>query len=969
MDMLRRTLGLLGAIVGRLVRGALAAALLAVLLVAVPWGLVHYIGWPLPDHLPTTATYRDIWLHTNYDVLFVLRALAVLLWLFWARFALAVAVEFIAITTHVIRYGRRPKLPTGPVQITAAILAGALISLLCLDLIRGLARPATTTAGAAPRAGVAALAPAHPGATTSPTGTTNGARPPVFQPRVQLLTATALGRAPTATTITYTASAAQTVTEPDWVAQARAAGHPIYVVQPGDNLTTIAVEQLGDGQRWREIYVLNRGKPQPTGYTLSNPDEIDKCWFLALPKPAAAEPEPASASTSPASTSEHHQDPAGTPNPAAGPDPEAASPNPSNTASPVVAPSPSLGPAAGAPDDGLATAPVADSSSAGTAAPSPSATSAEAAPATARPAGVDLPSGAWLSAGLAAVLAGLASAVRLHRRRRTRPGRPTPRLAPARPLPAALRLAAAVADRDSGAGLHTLPTPRPPAIDSTGGEAHAGHAEIGLCELAERGAALTGPGAPDVARAVIASALSASPLYDFDDRAEILIPAELLADLAPAWTPTAVARLHVAADTAAALATLEAEVVYRRGILDMLGAESHAALRAVDDFNEPLALYVLVVRADAEYLPRLAAILDQAAAVRLGVLLVGDADPIPGLEIARGGAVTAVRGPVPVTAGARLSTLTGADLAEILAVLPEAAYTPSAEPEPDPGNPTSVEEAGEPAIVEVAVRTGAAVVQAGVLGVPQFTVTGQSIAGVRSIAKLVVAYLAAHPDGATLAEMAAPLLPNTERKAAKASLRTAINGLRGLLRQAAGLPEEQFICCDDNLRYRIDPQLVDVDTWQVQAALAIAATGDDDTTQLAALRQAAALYRGEYTAGIDDFGSAWLLAQRERYHRQAVDVLARIAELEEPDRPDAALRALDTAIDLDPYNEALYQHIIRIQGRCARPDAVRRTLTLLENRMFELDAEISDATRRLVHRQSATARAVYAGAENADPDR
>ena len=59
-----------------------------------------------------------------------------------------------------------------------------------------------------------------------------------------------------------------------------------------------------------------------------------------------------------------------------------------------------------------------------------------------------------------------------------------------------------------------------------------------------------------------------------------------------------------------------------------------------------------------------------------------------------------------------------------------------------------------------------------------------------------------------------------------------------------------------------------------------------------------------------------------------------------------------TAIARDPVNEELYQRVIRIHGRLGRPDAVRRTMRLLENRLAELgELEPSDATQRLFHRQ------------------
>ena len=79
---------------------------------------------------------------------------------------------------------------------------------------------------------------------------------------------------------------------------------------------------------------------------------------------------------------------------------------------------------------------------------------------------------------------------------------------------------------------------------------------------------------------------------------------------------------------------------------------------------------------------------------------------------------------------------------------------------------------------------------------------------------------------------------------------------------------------------------------------------------------------------------------------------ARIAELLETDQPNQAVAALERALDHDPINEELYQRIIRIHGRQQRPDAVRRTLRRLEDRLADLgDAEPSEATHRIAQRQ------------------
>ncbi|MDG6107666.1 LysM peptidoglycan-binding domain-containing protein [Dactylosporangium aurantiacum] len=68
-----------------------------------------------------------------------------------------------------------------------------------------------------------------------------------------------------------------------------AAGEPaIYVVRRGDALFHIARTQLGDANRWPEIYTLNRGtRFANVGGTFTNPDVIYPGWRLKIPAPPA----------------------------------------------------------------------------------------------------------------------------------------------------------------------------------------------------------------------------------------------------------------------------------------------------------------------------------------------------------------------------------------------------------------------------------------------------------------------------------------------------------------------------------------------------------------------------------------------------------------------------------------------------------------------------------------------------------
>ena len=54
-------------------------------------------------------------------------------------------------------------------------------------------------------------------------------------------------------------------------------------VKAGDYLRRIAMAYLGDGNRWPEIYELNKGVTQADGRSLTNPDLIHIGWLLEIP--------------------------------------------------------------------------------------------------------------------------------------------------------------------------------------------------------------------------------------------------------------------------------------------------------------------------------------------------------------------------------------------------------------------------------------------------------------------------------------------------------------------------------------------------------------------------------------------------------------------------------------------------------------------------------------------------------------
>jgi DNA-binding SARP family transcriptional activator len=109
----------------------------------------------------------------------------------------------------------------------------------------------------------------------------------------------------------------------------------------------------------------------------------------------------------------------------------------------------------------------------------------------------------------------------------------------------------------------------------------------------------------------------------------------------------------------------------------------------------------------------------------------------------------------------------------------------------------------------------------------------------------------------------------------------------------------------------------------------------------------------------DGAGYDWAEPYAETARRRALDAWTRIAEILEPASPGQALAALETALGHDPYNEYLYQRIMRLQAAAGRPDAARRTMRLLETRLAELGLSPDPATQRAAQQATLQAASLH----------
>lgn len=225
--------------VRRVLVGIAALGVLATLVVGIPWGLVHFIGWPLPTHVPTADDVHAVLL-APLSVSLLLNLLACIAWPVWLVFVIDV-VRCLAEALHGVP---RPTKLAGPLRMVAASLVGAL-ALSLLSPKTTPTPPSTTTQGIADTlVGVVAISSVteiH----LSSLRTTPQAQPPTPPPNTVV------------------------VQEPR---------HGIH-----DSLWRIAARELGDGRRWPEIWDLNKGKTMTDGQAFTDPNLIQPEWLLTKP--------------------------------------------------------------------------------------------------------------------------------------------------------------------------------------------------------------------------------------------------------------------------------------------------------------------------------------------------------------------------------------------------------------------------------------------------------------------------------------------------------------------------------------------------------------------------------------------------------------------------------------------------------------------------------------------------------------
>lgn len=911
-----RLLRLFGRTVQRVVIGVGSLVVLAALLAGVPWMLIQGIGWPLPDHLPSVDEITTWLFHGSFGTDTLLDVLAIVCWIAWSLFVLDVLASIIEAAQGV----RWPQveLPSGHRRLAAVIVGGLLWALLGHRDLTPASTHGPIAAGAWSPA--AATAPQHPGHTDDRT---------------------------------------------------------VIVAAPQDgvhdSLWRIAERHLGDGNRWQEIWQLNKHRVQHDGHVFTDPDLIRPGWTLHLPH------------TTPRAEPSRENPPTQDDRPERDAERTTAAPQPSEESEPSSVPT---------------TAPTAPAapSEAGSAAPP---ASSEPDPASS---GAD---GALVALALASAVSAALVIARHRYRRRRGPGNHMPVAPFAYDLHLAhLRAEAGELDGSDVDGLEVedrtgeggdrdeqalvVLTPAPVerlTVAAAGGDATPNAVtpslgvrdgvEIALDLAATRGLGLIGEGAIAAARALLVATLAEHP-----GAATVLVPADDLPELL---------------GSQAASMRLPASLRVSPGIDEALAElETLTLRRAHETTDEPPAPVLLIARPPRET-RRLTAVLANGARHGIVGVFLGQFPTQMCAYVPDDGTVTATPpGPAEQLRGTRLYTMP-AHAADVLDLLSRAEPHPASAPleppavEPagnghhdpapnltilhpapadtagggdgDPADGTSAgDDTAEPDHPREPADTNEAASALHPAAVPTDnahadTTTAPTLA-ISLFGPLQVLYraspedagsaveitdalqpkqaellvlLALHPDGVTRAGITDAIWRKPAKRVGNV-FSTTLSRLRAAITAATDRAASTAVLTGGG-RYRLNPDVVTVDYWDFAAAVAARRAATTDDARAVADQAIINAYHGPLVEG---FPADWVDTVREADRRDVVNAVSALARQLHRSDPQHTLDLLELARSHDPYNDRIYCDIMRLQARLGQPDAISRTLSLLRTRLAEI---------------------------------
>ncbi|GIH21374.1 hypothetical protein [Rugosimonospora africana] len=503
--------------------------------------------------------------------------------------------------------------------------------------------------------------------------------------------------------------------------------------------------------------------------------------------------------------------------------------------------------------------------------------------------------GGWLTHHTAAAIAASASVVWRQRRRHYLPRpltgstRHDPDLAP---LPATVTaIQAQLQPPPDQPPEHTTQPAGTATITDTATDLVAvgytrGHVLL-PADLPAHGVGLTGPAAADAARGALIAALLPTTATGTHPRV-ITTTGCLRTLLGPASDDLAdTPGLHVADELADALMLAENVALSRAA--RRVPTPTTPPPTPADTF--PLLL-IAPAPTDTATAHRLTMLLTLAAAQQITGLLLGQWRGRT-WTVHPGGTITA-DGASPAT---RLSTLSPLAAADLLTICRQAS-----QPTPTPAIPTQTHPPTPLARPQPPHAHVQAVMRLRALGEPALFAPGSQIPLQipRSAGLPIMVLLALHRNGLTTGELGAALWPDLPTHTVARRIYTTVKTLRDAITPVADGP----VVLHADERYRLNPQHLDVDLWQLDDAIEAATTAATTNEQITALREAIDHYHHDLAEG---WPWPWLDPPRETIRRQVLDAHLTLADL----APDAgaSLALLRAGLRIAPDNDELRRRV------------------------------------------------------------
>jgi DNA-binding SARP family transcriptional activator len=213
--------------------------------------------------------------------------------------------------------------------------------------------------------------------------------------------------------------------------------------------------------------------------------------------------------------------------------------------------------------------------------------------------------------------------------------------------------------------------------------------------------------------------------------------------------------------------------------------------------------------------------------------------------------------------------------------------------------------------------------------------------------------LALHPDGLSRGELIDALWGHRSPDRPGTALTNALARLRGAV--ATATDHQRALLIEDRPRYRLDPAAVRVDYWEFTAAVAARRATSAEPEHIAASRRILDIASATATLAAD-LTDPWVEPLREAAHHNILNALGWLAAHTVTQDPRTTLGMLETAVDTDPYNEPLWQDILRLHAKLGEHDALSRTYSLLSRKLAEIDATPSLETQQLLEHLRHTTR-------------